>query len=289
MMASPPCPQEKALTETPHHPPQTPISTTDLSGGAADKHLVARLESVLIHWTRQIKEVISQADSTSSAASQDSQGPLSEIAYYVSRCNDLSGVTEQLSAPRLLSILSVLDAAGSAYLGTFREVSTSIKASFDEASDNLRLLTILKSSCETLAAAAPADIANILPDILAKVRIISMVSRFYCDEERVTALLRCVSNEVIRRCAVSINVRDVFEGDPAAAIRVLNEAILCLNAWRRVYDSTVEAVLASPVGKTPRGQIWARLDDSSIFALTEAVRCDARAFASEGVKQLAQR
>jgi dynein heavy chain len=244
---------------------------------------------VLIHWTRQIKEVISQADSTSSAASQDSLGPLSEIAYYVSRCNDLSGVTEQLSAPRLLSILSVLDAAGSAYLGTFREVSTSIKASFDEASDNLRLLTILKSSCETLAAAAPADIANILPDILAKVRIISMVSRFYCDEERVTALLRCVSNEVIRRCAVSINVRDVFEGDPAAAIRVLNEAILCLNAWRRVYDSTVEAVLASPVGKTPRGQIWARLDDSSIFALTEAVRCDARAFASEGVKQLAQR
>ena len=243
----------------------------DLSRGVADMELCQRLEVTLIHWTRQIKEVVSLADGAGAGSAQaDTGGPLEELAFYASRCNDLSGVAEQLKAERLVKIVGILEAAGSKYLAPFRALSESIKRGFDEASDNLKLLGVLKPSCEALAAAKPGDVPALLPDILSRVRALSAISRFYCTPDRVTGLLRRVSNEVLRRCASTIAVSEVFAGDPKEALKALDQCTACFSSWRAAYDATVEAVAASPVAATPRGAVWAALDTASIFAPVEA-------------------
>ena len=71
---------------------------------AKDKDLVQRLESTVIHWTRQIKEVVGNQDS---AASSESAGPLDEIAFWRDRTVDLSGISEQLNRPGVTQILQV--------------------------------------------------------------------------------------------------------------------------------------------------------------------------------------
>jgi dynein heavy chain len=43
-----------------------------------DKELVQRFETAVIHWTRQIKEVVNEKDVDSAS---ESEGPLSEIEY----------------------------------------------------------------------------------------------------------------------------------------------------------------------------------------------------------------
>jgi dynein heavy chain len=47
----------------------------------------------MIHWTRQIKEVLSSQDAFETV---ENSGPLDEIEFWRSRCADLSGLSQQL-------------------------------------------------------------------------------------------------------------------------------------------------------------------------------------------------
>ena len=245
-----------------------------LRAAAADKELVQRLESTLINWTRQVKDVVSLAETGNSSNSPklESGGPLDELAFYASRCSDLSGVTKQLAAPPLRAVLSCLEEASSAYLAPFLKLAHSIEDGFNEASDLLKFLSILRPLCEQLEKASPKDIPTLLPDLLNRVRVISSISRFYCTEARITGLLKRISNEVLRCCAKAINVTDVFDGEPAVIMARLAECVACCVSWRTLYDETVSAVLASPGGRagTPRCVLWSQLDTTSIFAQVEA-------------------
>ena len=53
----------------------------DPVGASKQKDLLQRLESTIIHWTRQIKEVINVQDSAVGADS-DKDGPLHEIELW---------------------------------------------------------------------------------------------------------------------------------------------------------------------------------------------------------------
>jgi hypothetical protein len=56
-----------------------------------------RLESTLIHWTRQIKEIVNQQDSEDTG---EESGPLAEIDFWRSRSVDLSGIRAQVRLRR---------------------------------------------------------------------------------------------------------------------------------------------------------------------------------------------
>lgn len=56
---------------------------------------------------------------------------------------------------------------------------------------------------QALAAAAPADIPGLLPNILNCIRTIWTLSKFYNTEERLSSLLRKISNQIIHRCAAA--------------------------------------------------------------------------------------
>lgn len=66
---------------------------------------------------------------------------------------------------------------------------------------------------QTLSKAAPSEIPPILPHMLNCIRMVWNISRFYNTPERLTGLLRKVSNEIIGRCCAVINLDDIFGGD----------------------------------------------------------------------------
>lgn len=49
------------------------------------------------------------------------------------------------------------------------------------------------------------------------------ISRFYNTPERITVLLRKLSNEIIRRCSAVINLQDVFSGEVDGAMLALRQ------------------------------------------------------------------
>ena len=78
----------------------------------------------MIHWTRQIKEVLSSQDTFEAA---ENSGPLEEIEFWRSRCADLSGISEQLDKPGVKRIQSVLEHSKSSYVAPFLKLSKLIQ------------------------------------------------------------------------------------------------------------------------------------------------------------------
>ena len=78
----------------------------------------------MIHWTRQIKEVLSSQDALQTA---ENAGPLEEIDFWKNRCADLSGISDQLDKEGVKRITRILELAKSSYVGPFLKLSGQIK------------------------------------------------------------------------------------------------------------------------------------------------------------------
>lgn len=249
---------------------------------ANTKDIVQRLESLLMHWTRQIKEVINTQHTSETS---DNSGPLEEIQFWRSRCDDLSGISHQLNRLNVKRVIKVLENSSSSYLDQFQRLSNLIHEGTIQAQDNLKFLSTLTGPCKELAQAEPKDIPNLLPTILRCIRIIWANSKFFNSKDRLTSLLRKVSNEIMRRCCAEISLDAIFHGDVQSSITSLVESISCGENWKVVYKRTL-----AHIGKYSQGNIW-DFDESSIFAQIDAFvqRCRDLLEVCEGQIQFARK
>ncbi|GBG32973.1 Dynein heavy chain 2, axonemal [Hondaea fermentalgiana] len=256
----------------------------DPEAAARDKDLVQRLESTMIRWTRQIKEVVNNQDM---AANTETSGPLEEIQFWRSRTQDLSGISQQLEKPGIQKIVAVLECVKSSYLAPFQSIADMIQRGSQEATDNLHFLSLLFDPCFSLSRAKPSDIPKILPEILAFIRIICTASKFYNTEERLTGLLRKVSNEIIRCCCGKIRLSEIFDGDVEASMVQLHESIAGGVAWKQLYKRTADAVAMHTKDESKH---W-NFDIASIFAQVDAFvqRCRDLLEVCEGQIQFARK
>eukprot|EP00842_Homolaphlyctis_polyrhiza_P004409 jgi/Hompol1/496/HPOL_003922-RA len=254
---------------------------SDPEGMAKVKDVVQRLESLLIHWTRQIKDVVNNQHTSETT---ENSGPLEEIQFWSSRCDDLSGISEQLNRSDVESIIRVLDLAKSSYLEQFLRLSNLIQEGTMQAQDNLKFLSTLSEPCRVLAEAEPKNIPAVLPKLLHCVRIIWANSKFYNTKERLTSLLRKVSNEIIRRCCAKISLEEIFHGDVQASMASLQDSISCGESWKQIYKKT-----CAHIAKYAKG-VW-DFDQSSIFAQIDAFvqRCRDLLEVCEGQIQFARK
>ena len=83
----------------------------------------------MIHWARQIKEVLNTQDAFEMA---ETSGPLDEIEFWKNRCQDLSGISQQLDKKGVKKIELILETAKSSYVAPFRKLSSQIKVIYLE-------------------------------------------------------------------------------------------------------------------------------------------------------------
>lgn len=81
-------------------------------------------EASMIHWTRQIKEVLSAQETVETG---ENLGPLEEIEFWRNRCMDLSGISSQLVKEGVKHIESILHLAKSSYLTPFMKLAQQIQ------------------------------------------------------------------------------------------------------------------------------------------------------------------
>ncbi|EGF78014.1 hypothetical protein BATDEDRAFT_91203 [Batrachochytrium dendrobatidis JAM81] len=243
--------------------------------------VVQRLESLLIHWTRQIKDVVNNQHTLETT---ENSGPLQEIQFWSSRCDDLSGISKQLDRPDVQQIIRALEMAKSSYLEQFLRLSNLIHEGTIQAQDNLKFLSTLQEPCQLLAEAEPKNIPEILPKLLNCIRLIWANSKYYNTKERMTSLMRKVSNEIIRRCCVKISLEDIFHGDVQTSMSSLQDSIVCGESWKQIYKRT-----CNHIAKYSKGS-W-DLDQSSIFAQIDAFvqRCRDLLEVCEGQIQFARK
>ena len=77
----------------------------------------------------------------------------------------------------------------------------------------------------TATRCVPQTIPALLPPILNCIRMVWNLSRFYNTPERLTVLLRKLSNEIINRCCSVISLADVFSGDVDSVMVALRQSM----------------------------------------------------------------
>ncbi|XP_053575482.1 dynein axonemal heavy chain 2 [Bombina bombina] len=232
----------------------------EIEAAVKDKELVQRLETAMIHWTRQIKEVLSAHEAVEMG---ESSGPLEEIEFWRDRCTDLSGISQQLDKPGVKHIEQILEKAKSSYVGPFQKLSKQIQDGSLQAESNLSFLSVLKAPFEELMTLKASEIPAKLPRLLSLVRIIWTNSPYYNTRECITSLLRKISNELIRLCSREVSLDRIFDGYIASSNQILKDCITCCMAWKEHYLLAVQMhSRCSKIG-------WV-LDQTSIFAQVDA-------------------
>lgn len=109
-----------------------------------DKERLQIMESIVIHWTRQIKDVVNNHDSSGSA---ETSGPLDEIEFWKVRAQDLIGIQQQLENEKVKKIIDVLNYSKSNYIGPFQSLTQQIVSRAAESNDNLKFLETIRTQC----------------------------------------------------------------------------------------------------------------------------------------------
>ncbi|XP_032136290.1 dynein heavy chain 2, axonemal isoform X3 [Sapajus apella] len=221
---------------------------------------LACLTASMIHWTRQIKEVLSAQETVETG---ENLGPLEEIEFWRNRCMDLSGISKQLVKKGVKHIQSILHLAKSSYLAPFVKLAQQIQDGSRQAQSNLTFLSILKEPYQELAFMKPKDISSKLPKLISLIRIIWVNSPHYNTRERLTSLFRKMSNEIIRLCCHAISLDRIFEGYVSSSKADLQGCIFCCHAWKDHYLQAVQMHTEF----SSRGWV---LDQTSIFAQVDA-------------------
>ncbi|KAI5057584.1 hypothetical protein GOP47_0027599 [Adiantum capillus-veneris] len=244
----------------------------DLARQTKDRYLIQRLESIVLRWTRQIKEVVRGQDRI---IDMEASGPLEEVAFWRQRSFDLEGIRKQLINPEIVSIMKFLEQIKSPYLQPFRSLSNRIDHEACVAAENLKFLTVLEDPCRELGTAKLCDIPMILPVLLQRIRMIWRISPFYNTSEKIAGLLCKVSNEIIHRCSTGIPLIEIFQGDVEKCKSALEESIQACESWKHLYAAMMEFFMVHSLGTLEetggiqQSQV-ADLGRKSIFAPVES-------------------
>ena len=244
---------------------------TDPAEAAANKDLVKQLNTTIIHWTRQIKAVLSSQEGGDGAL--ENSGPLAEIDFWRRRVVDLSGISEQLRRDGVQRLVAVVATAESSWVTSYREVADKIQMYSQEAADNLRFLELLTPLCQQLDVALPDTLSEVLPGLLARIRVIATVSKHYRAPHQIKTLLRKISNAIMARCRAHIHLDDVFAGDVPDALKKLKECVACIDAWKSAYSSAAASLNGQP--DSSRGCVPWDFSEKEIFAQVNSfqLRC----------------
>ncbi|KAJ8389317.1 hypothetical protein AAFF_G00121820 [Aldrovandia affinis] len=246
---------------------------------AKDKELVQRMEVVMIHWTRQIKEVLNAQETLEAG---ESSGPLEEISFWRSRCLDLTGISHQLEKPGVSHVQAILQLCKSTYIPAFCKLTKHIQESSLQAQSNVTFLSLLREPCEELACLKPREVAPKLAHILNLVRFIWINSKFYNTRERLISLFRKLTNDIIRLCCREISLDRIFKGYVVSSKQTLTECIQCCLNWKEMYFHTSQlhhkygsSSCLLPLTWAYSSEGWV-LSPTSIFALLDAFvqRCE---------------
>ena len=138
--------QMKGKTLLPLPPTET---KEEKAGGARDKDRIHVLESAVVTWTRQIKNVL-KLDPETVLKEGLNPGPLVEIDFWQEKAANLNSIHEQLSGDKVRKVVKALELAKSTYYPAFNRLCKEVAIGRVEANDNVKYLRTLKKYFDKL-------------------------------------------------------------------------------------------------------------------------------------------
>ena len=169
------------------------------------------LESSIITWTRQIKNVLKQ-DPESALKAGNNPDPLTEIEFWKNKAANLNSIYKQLQSEKIKKVLKFLEQNKSTYTGPFGKLQKDVQTARTEANDNHKYLDTLKDLFIALTdeTAEFEKLPELFYPIMHTILLIWKNSTFYNTPSKLVVLIREICNAIISQVLRFINGEQIF-------------------------------------------------------------------------------
>ena len=219
--------------------PLPPMDLPSADKASRDKERVHVLETAVVTWTKQIKNVL-KLDPEHVLKTGSHPGPLAELEFWDAKAKHLSSIQQQLQGDRIRKVMKVLDITKSTYCTPFNRLCREVSIACEEAIDNQRYLATLKTVLEKLAqpsveSEAFKGLTELFRPIVHLIMLVWKNSKFYNTPARLVVLMREICNDLIRQATAYIDPAGLFEMEPQEAVDKLMVTLKVCGTFKSVY------------------------------------------------------
>eukprot|EP00731_Ephydatia_muelleri_P036494 Em0265g1a len=167
------------------------------TGSMFDKGLVHAVESVVIEWSHQIRNVLSKS-SAQPLLEGKTPGPLVEIDFWKARRADLESILDQLYSEKVLKMSSLLEKSMSSYYPAYKAMVTSVVEAQDEARDISIHLKPLRRHIEEMEEGDFKELPQKMLPFFHCMCLVWANSKHYRQPSRLVVLLQEISNMMVQ-------------------------------------------------------------------------------------------
>ena len=110
------------------------LDEDDTDSSDVPKSLVHAIETAVIDWTHQVKNVLSR-DSAKPLEEGHHPGPLMEVDFWNAMTANLKAIMQQLQSPKILKMRAILEANESTYATALSQLYVDVELALEEAAD----------------------------------------------------------------------------------------------------------------------------------------------------------
>eukprot|EP00731_Ephydatia_muelleri_P012058 Em0006g952a len=203
------------------------------TGSMFDKGLVHAVESVVIEWSHQIRNVLSKS-SAQPLLEGKTPGPLVEIDFWKARRADLESILDQLYSEKVLKMSSLLEKSMSSYYPAYKAMVTSVVEAQDEARDISIHLKPLRRHIEEMEEGDFKELPQKMLPFFHCMCLVWANSKHYRQPSRLVVLLQEISNMMVQLTHTFVS-EEILRMDADEGLEKLRDAFRVLQCYKTTY------------------------------------------------------
>jgi len=200
-----------------------------------DRHILHTMESVVIDWSHQIRDVLKR-NSAESLSHGLSPLPSQEIKFWADRFNNLKSIYEQLSNQRVQVMAKILEAVSSSYYPAFEKMYSDVIRGLAEAEDIHIHLQGIKWVIDDLEQGEFETYLTYVKPLFHCVCKVWAHSKYYRTPARLTILLQQFCNLMIVQCRDFLKAEELFKNEVDEVVLQIDLAVKILVKFREEYE-----------------------------------------------------
>eukprot|EP00951_Prasinocladus_malaysianus_P027610 scaffold248621_cov41-Prasinocladus_malaysianus.AAC.2 len=220
-----------ALSDQVEHQMQNPL--TPGHGIFPQVHV---LESVIVTWARQIKNVIKSDSEAPLKISGNHPGPLVELDFWTARAANLNSIFDQLSGEKVQKVVAVLEVAQSSYYPAFQRMFKDVVQARRQANDNVKFLRPLRNYFDRLNLSDEfAELVQLFKPIMHTLLLIWKHSKYYKTAGSFVVLIREICNDLIMQACKYVPGDEIMGMEAQEAVDKLRMTLKVLGTFKSYF------------------------------------------------------
>jgi dynein heavy chain len=209
-------------------------SYTSLEKDKHNKDSLHVLESMIIMWTGQIRDILAQESETPLLRGEN-PGPEFEVDFWTKKSQNLDTVHRQLFDGKIAKVIKVLENTKSTYFPAFYRLTQEVKVAREEANDNFRQLRALEPYLQEVKQNSFEDLVRVFRPLFHCILLVWKHSKQYNSTTRMVILIREICNDLIMRAENFLTQKPILEIDPQEAVDLLKESLRICITFKGVF------------------------------------------------------